>query len=96
MADEADQPLESESNPQRTRLPFKAILLLVGVGVTLVWSATYPVMKITAAEIPILTFRGLIAIGSVLVDESITIIDLLAFGLIAGALLTVLPLPRLW
>ena len=65
MADEAIQLPESDSNPPPTRLPFKAVLLLVGV--TLVWGATYPVMKIAAAEIPILTFRGVIAIGAGLV-----------------------------
>lgn len=62
MAEEANQPPQAESNPQLSRLPLKAVLLLVGV--TLVWGATYPVMKIAAAEIPILTFRGLIAIGA--------------------------------
>ena len=63
MADDADQPTNSESNRQQpARLPLKAVMLLVGV--TLVWGATYPMMKIAAAEIPILTFRGLIAIGA--------------------------------
>lgn len=62
MADETNQLPETESNQPLTRLPFKAVLLLVGV--TLVWGAVYPVMKIAAAEIPILTFRGLIAIGA--------------------------------
>lgn len=62
MADEVEQSMDSASNPQSARLPFKAVLLLVGL--TLVWGATYPVMKIAAAEIPILTFRGLIAIGA--------------------------------
>ena len=42
--------------PAPTRLPVRALLLLVLV--VLVWGASYPTMKAAALEIPIFTFRG--------------------------------------
>ena len=47
---------------QSTRLPVGAALLLAGL--TLVWGGTFPAMKIAASEIPVLTFRGAIAVGA--------------------------------
>ena len=62
MVDGTGRAPTTDTGPQPTRLPWSAVLLLIVL--TLVWGGTFPAMKIAASEIPVLTFRGGIAVGA--------------------------------